>query len=96
MAREDWEEVQEEVALSCHCHLPGGGGDDNDDARGEEQDTMYTDVDVLSRNRQWADREESNIDNGSNNQLVDGHVRSARGRQRRERVTFITTAMIST
>ena len=42
MSREALEAVRGEVALLCYCHRPGGGEDNNNDARGEEQDVLLT------------------------------------------------------
>ena len=57
VAKEAFEEVREEVALSRYCHCPGSDGEDNDDMRGEEQDMPYADRDALSRNRRISEGE---------------------------------------
>ena len=57
MSREAWEEVWEEVTSSHCCHHPASYGDNDDDARGEEQKMPYTNVDALSLNQRKAERE---------------------------------------
>ena len=61
--------------LLRHCCLPGGGGDnDNDNARWEEQDMPYANVDALSHDRQWAEGEEDNSNNGGDKIPINRHV----------------------
>ena len=62
-----------------HCCRPCGGGDDNkDDVRWEEQTMRYADADALSRNQWQAEGKEGDVDDGSDNKYVDGRVRGPR------------------
>jgi len=67
------------VALLRRRQQPSGGGDDNDnDLRWEEQDMLYADADMLSRDRRRAEGEEDNVDNGGDNKHVNRCVRGLR------------------
>ena len=77
MGGEAWEEVWEEETLLRRPRRPGGGGDndaDDDNVRWEEQDTPYVDTDALSCDRRRAEGGEGDVDDGGDDEHVDGPV----------------------
>ena len=68
------EEVLEEVVLLPCCCRPGRGGDDYNDARGEEQDIPYPSGGPLSHDQRQAVGGVGDINNSGDDKQVDGRV----------------------